>query len=129
VKLATFGEIASIVEPRSGQRLPIRYLAYSLGDEDVALLARCLLERVGDGGWARQLPVGLAPAAARPVLFVRMAALAGPGITFGGRAAQLIMDLGATAQWTGDLPIDRLLTPADDGAGLSIEEPPRVPAG
>lgn len=129
MKLATFGEIASFVEPRSGLRLPIRYAAYALEDAEVTLLARCLLERVGDGGWARQLPTGTPASQLRPLLYVRMATLAGPAVTFGGRGAQMLLDMGATAQWTGDLPIDQLVTPTSGGAGLDLERPPDIPAG
>jgi hypothetical protein len=127
MKLATFGEIASFVEPRTGQRLPIRYAPYLLEDHDLTMVAECLLERVGDGGWARQLPPGMLASELRPLLYVRMAALAQPGITFAGRGAQILLDLGATAQWTGDLPIDTLLTPSARGAGLQVEQPPRIP--
>jgi hypothetical protein len=126
MKLATFGEIASFVDSSSGQRLPIRYASYLLGDTDVATLATSLLERVGDGGWARQLPPGMPIGELRPLLFVRMAALAAPGVTFAGRGAQLLLDLGAVAQWTGDLPIDALSTPTADGHGLDLERPPRI---
>jgi hypothetical protein len=129
MKLATFGEIASFVEPRSGLRLPIRYAAYALEDAEVTLLAQCLLERVGDGGWARQLPTGTPASQLRPLLYVRMATLAGPAVTFGGKGAQMLLDMGATAQWTGDLPIDELVTPTAGGAGLDLERPPDIPAG
>jgi hypothetical protein len=129
MKLATFGEIASFVEPRSGLRLPIRYAAYALEDAEVTLLAQCLLERVGDGGWARQLPTGTPASQLRPLLYVRMATLAGPAVTFGGKGAQMLLDMGATAQWTGDLPIDELVTPTPGGAGLDLERPPDIPAG
>jgi len=129
MKLATFGEIASFVEPRSGLRLPIRYAAYALEDAEVSLLAQCLLERVGDGGWARQLPAGTPTSQLRPLLYVRMATLAGPAVTFGGKGAQMLLDMGATAQWTGDLPIDQLVTPAAGGAGLDLERPPNIPPG
>jgi hypothetical protein len=128
MKVATFGEIASFVEPRTGQRLPIRYASYFLGDADLTTLAECLVERIGDGGWARQLPPGMPPSELRPLLFVRMATLAVPTITFLGRGAQILLDLGATAQWTGDLPIDRLVTPAAGGEGLDMEQPPHIPA-
>jgi hypothetical protein len=127
MKLATFGEIASFVDSSSGQRLPIRYACYLFGDSDVATLAASLLERVGDGGWARQLPAGIPNGELRPLLFVRMAALAVPGITFAGRGAQLLLDLGAVAQWTGDLPIEALVTPSAGGIGLELERPPRIP--
>ncbi|HYN64794.1 MAG TPA: hypothetical protein VES36_09355 [Candidatus Limnocylindrales bacterium] len=127
MKLATFGEIASFIEPRSGQRLPIRYAAYHLDDAELATLADCLVERVGDGGWARQLPPGMLASELRPLLFVRMAALAVPTITFLGRGAQILLDMGATAQWTGDLPIDSLVTPAAHGEGLELEQPPHIP--
>ncbi|MGH2456089.1 MAG: hypothetical protein ACRDHD_07515 [Candidatus Limnocylindria bacterium] len=129
MKLATFGEIASFVEPRTGQRLPIRHAAYALPASEVAVLGRCLVERVGDGGWARQLPPDLPAAQLRPLLYVRMAALAGPAVTFAGRGAQILLDLGATAQWTGDLPIEQLITPAAGGEGLDVEQPPGIPAG
>ena len=128
MKLATFGEIASFVHPQSGQRLPIRYACYLLDDADLATLAACLLERVGDGGWARQLPAGIPPATLRPMLFAHMAALAIPGITFAGRGAQMLQDLGAVAQWAGDLPIDALVSPAAGGSGLEVERPPNIPA-
>jgi hypothetical protein len=127
MKVATFGEIASFVEPGSGQRLPIRYASYLLEDADVTTLAECLVERVGDGGWARQLPPGMLASELRPLLFVRMAALAVPTITFLGRGAQILMDMGATAQWTGDLPIDILVTPSARGEGLDVEQPPSIP--
>ena len=127
MKVATFGEIASFVEPRSGLRLPIRYASYLLGDTDLTTLAECMVERVGDGGWARQLPPGVRASELRPLLFVRMAALAVPTITFLGRGAQILLDMGATAQWTGDLPIDSLVTPASGGEGLDVEQPPRIP--
>jgi hypothetical protein len=127
MKLATFGEIASFVHPQSGQRLPIRYACYLFDDADLATLAACLLERVGDGGWSRQLPSGIPAATLRPMLFARMAALAIPGITFAGRGAQILQDLGAVAQWAGDLPIDALVSPAADGAGLEVERPPNIP--
>lgn len=126
MKLATFGEIASFVEPGSGQRVPIRYAAYSLSDAEVTALAETLLERVGDGAWARQLPADIVASQLRPLLFVRMAALAVPGITFAGRGAQILLDLGATAQWTGELPIDALISPEMRGEGLGIERPPRL---
>jgi hypothetical protein len=129
MKLATFGEIASFVEPRSGLRLPIRYAAYALEDAEVSLLAQCMLERLGDGGWARQLPSGTPTSQLRPLLYVRMATLAGPAVTFGGKGAQMLLDMGATAQWTGDLPIDQLVTPAAGGVGLDLERPPNIPAG
>lgn len=127
MKLATFGEIASFIHPESGQRLPIRYAVYLLGDADVSALGDSLLERVGDGGWARQLPPGSPASELRSLLFVRMAALAQPGITFAGRGAQILLDLGAVAQWTGDLPIDVLVTPSPRGEGLAVENPPRIP--
>jgi hypothetical protein len=127
MKLATFGEIASFVHPESGQRLPIRYAAYLLGDAELATVGESLLERVGDGGWARQLPPGIPASELRAILFVRMAALAQPGITFAGSGAQILLDLGAVAQWTGDLPIDVLITPAAHGDGLAVERPPRIP--
>lgn len=129
MKLAIFGEIASFVEPRSSVRLPIRYAAYALQDAEVSLLAQCLLEKVGDGGWARQLPLGMPASQLRPLLYVRMAALAGPAVTFGGRGAQMLLDMGATAQWTGDLPIDQLITPAALGEGIDLERPPNIPPG
>jgi hypothetical protein len=127
MKLATFGEIASFVHPQSGLRLPIRYACYLLDEADVSTLAACLLERVGDGGWARQLPTGIPPADLRPLLFSRMAALAVPGITFAGRGGQILQDLGAVAQWAGDLPIDAVVTPAADGRGIELERPPHIP--
>ncbi|MEP6469948.1 MAG: hypothetical protein ABJC24_09280 [Chloroflexota bacterium] len=127
MKVATFGEIASFVEPRTGQRLPIRYASYLLEDTDVTTLAECLVERVGDGGWARQLPPGMLASELRPLLFVRMATLAVPTITFLGRGAQILLDMGATAQWTGDLPIDILVTPSSRGEGLDVEQPPNIP--
>lgn len=127
MKVATFGEIASFIEPGSRQRLPIRYATYLLGDHELTTLAECLVERVGDGGWARQLPPGMLPSELRPLLFVRMAALAVPGITFLGRGAQILLDLGAVAQWTGDLPIESLATPAARGEGLDVEQPPHIP--
>lgn len=126
MKLATFGEIASFVHPESGQRLPIRYAAYLLGDAELSTLAESLIERVGDGGWARQLPPGIVASELRALLFVRMAALAQPGITFAGRGAQILLDLGAVAQWSGDLPIDALVTAAARGEGLEVERPPRI---
>jgi hypothetical protein len=127
MKVATFGEIASFVEPRTGQRLPIRYASYVLDDAALTTLADCLVERVGDGGWARQLPPGMLASELRPLLFVRMAALAVPTITFLGRGAQILLDMGATAQWTGDLPIDSLVTPSARGEGLDVEQPPNIP--
>jgi hypothetical protein len=127
VKLATFGEIASFADPTSGQRLPIRYLAYSLPDGDVGTLAQCLVERVGDGGWARQLPPNMPVAQLRPLLYVRMATLAGPAVTFAGRGAQMLLDMGVTAQWNGDLPVDALVTPTAHGDGLALEQPPGIP--
>jgi hypothetical protein len=127
MKVATFGEIASFVDAQSGQRLPIRYATYLLDDAQLTTVAECLVERVGDGGWARQLPPGMLASELRPLLFVRMAALAQPGITFLGRGAQILMDLGAVAQWTGDLPIDALITPSARGEGLDLEQPPRIP--
>lgn len=129
MKVATFGEIASFIEPRSGQRLPIRYATYLLDDAELSTMAECLVERVGDGGWARQLPPGMLASELRPLLFVRMAALAVPGITFLGHGAQILLDLGADAQWTGDLPIDALVTPAARGEGLEREQPPQIPPG
>ncbi|HEX9635217.1 MAG TPA: hypothetical protein VGB34_07040 [Candidatus Limnocylindria bacterium] len=129
MKLATFGEIASFLEPRSGQRLPIRYAAYALDDAEVTLLGQCLLERVGDGAWARQLPPGMPTSQLRPLLYVRMATLAGPAVTFGGKGAQMLLDMGATAQWTGDLPIDELITPVASGVGLDLERPPNISPG
>jgi hypothetical protein len=126
MKVATFGEIASFVHSESGQRLPIRYAAYLLGDADLTALGASLVERVGDGGWARQLPPGRVTSEMRPLLFIRMATLAQPGITFVGRGAQILMDLGAVAQWEGDLPIEALVTPADRGEGLDVERPPRI---
>jgi hypothetical protein len=126
MRLATFGEIASFVEPRSGQRLPIRYAAYALDDGEVAILASTLLERVGDGGWARQLPPSLPATQLRPLLFVRMAALAGPGITFAGAGAGILLGMGATAQWTGDLPIDRIVGPDPRGDGIAVEDRPQL---
>ena len=128
MKLATFGEIASFVHPQSGLRLPIRYACYLVDEADLTTLAACLLERVGDGGWARQLPPGMPASELRPVLFSRMAALAVPGITFAGRGAQMLQDLGAVAQWAGDLPIDALVTPAAGGQGVEVERPPNIPA-
>jgi hypothetical protein len=127
VKLATFGEIASFSHRHSGQRMPIRYLAYALEDAEVSLLADCLLERVGDGGWARQLPPKMLVSQLRPLLYVRMATLAQPGITFAGAGAQLLLDMGVTAQWTGDLPIDALISPEERGEGLDVERPPVIP--
>jgi hypothetical protein len=127
MKVATFGEIASFVDTQSGQRLPIRYASYLLDDGQLTTVAECLVERVGDGGWARQLPPGMLASELRPLLYVRMATLAQPGITFLGAGAQILMDLGATAQWTGDLPIDALVTPAARGEGLDLERPPRIP--
>jgi hypothetical protein len=127
MKVATFGEIASFIEPRTGQRLPIRYACYVLADSELATLSECLVERVGDGGWVRQLPGGIPPGELRTVLFARMAVLAVPTITFLGRGAQILLDMGATAQWTGDLPIDTLITPVAGGAGLDVEQPPRIP--
>ena len=44
---------------------------------ELSALARGLVERVGDGGWARQLPADLLASDLRPMLFTRMAALAG----------------------------------------------------
>jgi hypothetical protein len=127
MKLATFGEIASFVDSSSGLRLPIRYACYLLHDTEVSALAACLLERVGDGGWARQLPAGMPVTELRALLFVRMAALAQPGVTFAGRGAQILMDLGAVAQWTGDLPIDAVVSPSARGDSLELERPPRIP--
>jgi hypothetical protein len=37
--------------------------------------------------------------------------------------------MGADAQWTGDLPIDQLVTPAEGGHGLDLERPPNIPPG
>lgn len=126
MKLATFGEIASFVHADSSQRLPIRYAAYLLGDAELSIVAESLVERIGDGGWARQLPPGILASELRQLLFVRMAALAQPGITFAGRGAQILLDLGAVAQWTGDLPIDALITPSARGEGLEVERPPGI---
>jgi hypothetical protein len=127
MKLATFGEIASFVHAESGLRLPIRYTCYLLGDDEVATLAACLVERVGDGGWARQLPSGIQISQLRPLLFTRMAALAVPTVTFAGRGGVMLQEMGAVAQWAGDLPIDAMVTPAAGGAGLEVERPPRIP--
>lgn len=126
MQLATFGQIASFTDPVSGQRLPIRYLAYALDDAAVGMLATCLVERVGDGGWARQLPPGLLAATLRPLLFARMAALAADGVTFAGAGARLLLERGATPMWSGELPVDALVTPDARGEGLSVERPPRV---
>jgi hypothetical protein len=127
MKLATFGEIASFVHAGSGQRLPIRYASYLLDDTELSIVAESLVERVGDGGWARQLPPGILASELRPLLFVRMAALAQPGITFVGRGAQILLDLGAVAQWTGDLPIEALVTPSAGGEGLAVEHASDIP--
>ncbi len=126
MQLATFGQIASFIHDGSGQRLPIRYLAYELDDAGVSLLARCLVERVGDGGWSRQLPADLVASDLRPMLFARMAALAVEGVTFAGAGAQLLLDRGATAMWTGDLPVGSLIAPGARGEGLQVETPPQV---
>lgn len=126
MQLATFGQIASFVHSGSGQRLPIRYLAYELDDASVSLLAACLLERVGDGGWARQLPPDLVASELRPLLFARMASLAAEGVTFAGAGARLLLERGATAMWSGDLPVDALITPDARGEGLGVERPPQV---
>ncbi len=126
MQLATFGQVASFVHAASGQRLPIRYLAYELDDAGVSILARCLVERVGDGGWARQLPADHIASDLRPLLFSRMAALAAEGVTFAGAGAQLLLDVGATAMWSGDLPVEALIAPGARGEGLGIEQPPEV---
>ena len=126
MQLATFGQIACFVHEDSGQRLPIRFLAYELDDAGVSILARCLVERVGDGGWARQLPSDLLASDLRPMLFSRLAALATEGVTFAGAGAQLILERGATAMWSGDLPVDALVTPGSRGEGLGVERPPEV---
>jgi hypothetical protein len=126
MQLATFGQIASFVHADSGHRLPIRFLAYELDDAGVSILARCLVERVGDGGWARQLPADLLASDLRPMLFSRMAALAADGVTFAGAGAQLILERGATAMWSGDLPVDALVAPGSRGEGLGVERPPEV---
>lgn len=126
MQLATFGQIASFVDEGSGQRLPIRYLAYALDDAEVSLLARCLLERVGDGGWARQLPADLVASDLRPMLFSRMAALAAEGVTFGGAGAQLLLERGVTAMWSGEQPVPSLVAPGARGEGLGVEAPPEV---
>jgi hypothetical protein len=117
MQLATFGQIASFVEPRSGQRLPIRYLAYALDDGDLTLLAASLVERVGDGGWARQLPGAEVASALRPRLFVLMAMRAAEGVTFVGAGAQMLLDRGVTAMWSGEQAIDALITLGDGGGG------------
>lgn len=126
MQLATFGQIASFVHADSGTRLPIRFLAYELDDAGVSMLARCLVERVGDGGWARQLPADLLASDLRPLLFARMAALAAEGVTFAGGGAQLILERGATAMWSGDLPVNALIVPAGRGERLAVERPPEV---
>lgn len=41
----------------------------------------------------------------------------------------MLLDMGATAQWTGDLPIDQLITPAALGEGIDLERPPNIPPG
>jgi hypothetical protein len=126
MQLATFGQIASFVHAETGTRLPIRFLAYELDDTGVSVLARCLVERVGDGGWARQLPADLLASDLRPLLFARMAALAADGVTFAGAGARLILERGATAMWSGDLPVDALIVPGGRGEGLAVERPPEV---
>lgn len=126
MQLATFGQIASFVHADTGTRLPIRFLAYELDDTGVSVLARCLVERVGDGGWARQLPADLLASDLRPLLFARMAALAADGVTFAGAGARLILERGATAMWSGDLPVDALIVPGGRGEGLAVERPPEV---
>ena len=126
MQLATFGQVASFVHPDSGTRLPIRFLAYELDDAGISTLARCLVERVGDGGWARQLPADLLASDLRPMLFARMAALAAEGVTFAGAGARLILDRGVTAMWSGDLPVDALIVPGGRGEGLAVERPPEV---
>ena len=126
MQLATFGLVASFVHPASGQRLPIRYLAWELDDAGVSALARGLVERVGDGGWARQLPADLLASDLRPMLFTRMAALAGDGVTFAGAAARLLLDRDVTAMWSGDQPVDLLVAPQSRGEGLGVEQPPQV---
>jgi hypothetical protein len=126
MQLATFGLVASFVHPASGQRLPIRYLAWELDDAGVSALARGLVERVGDGGWARQLPADLLASDLRPMLFTRMAALAGDGVTFAGAAARLLLDREVTAMWSGDQPVDLLVAPQSRGEGLGVEQPPQV---
>lgn len=126
MQIATFGQIASFIHADSGQRLPIRYLAYELEDAGVSVLATSLLERVGDGGWARQLPPDLVASELRPLLFARMATLATEGVTFAGAGARLILERGATAMWSGDLAVDALISPAARGEGLHVERPPDV---
>jgi hypothetical protein len=126
MQLATFGLIASFADPASGQRLPIRYLAYELDDASVSVLARSLVERVGDGGWARQLPPDLLASDLRPMLFARMAALAADGVTFAGAGARLLLERGVTAMWSGDQPVEALVTPLSRGEGLGVERPPQV---
>lgn len=126
MQLATFGLIASFVHSASGQRLPIRYLAYELDDAGVSVLARGLVERVGDGGWARQLPADLLASDLRPMLFARMAALAADGVTFAGAGARLLLERGVTAMWSGDQLVDMLIAPQSRGEGLGVEQPPEV---
>lgn len=126
MQLATFGQIASFVHAESGGRLPIRYLAYELDDADVTTLAACLVERVGDGGWARQLPAEGIASDLRPLLFVRMAALAAEGVTFAGAGARLLLERGVTAMWSGDQPVEALVSPGTRGEGLRLERPPEV---
>ncbi len=126
MQLATFGLIASFVHSASGQRLPIRYLAYELDDASVSILARSMVERVGDGGWARQLPADLVASDLRAMLFMRMAALATDGVTFAGAGARLLLERGVTAMWSGDHPVDGLVTPLSRGEGLGVEQPPQV---
>jgi hypothetical protein len=126
MQLATFGLIASFVDQASGQRLPIRYLAYELDDASVSILARGLVERVGDGGWARQLPPDLLASDLRPMLFARMAALAGEGVTFAGAGARLLLERGVTAMWSGEQQVELLVTPLSRGEGLGAERPPQV---
>jgi hypothetical protein len=126
MQLATFGQIASFVHADSGTRLPIRFLAYELDDAGVSILARSLVERVGDGGWARQLPADLLASDLRPLLYGRMAALAAEGVTFAGAGAQLILDRGATAMWSGDQPVEALIVPGARGEGLAVERPPEI---
>ena len=122
MQLATFGLVASFVHPASGQRLPIRDLAWELDDAGVSALARGLVERVGDGGWARQLPADLLASDLRPMLFTRMAALAGDGVTFAGAAARLLLDRDVTAMWSGDQAVDLLGAQTRGG----VEQPPQV---
>lgn len=124
MQLATFGLIANFLEPQSGQRLPIRYLAYSLGDADVTLLASCLVERVGDGGWARPLAADEVASDLRPRLFVLMAMRAAEGVTFAAGGAQLLLDRGVTAMWSGEQPVTTLIAPGKRGEGLRLEPPP-----